>query len=580
MLLNPRTPLIIGTVLIFLLGALVTVNAPMPNQLSATHGSIEGMSTLASCSNCHDESGVGKACLNCHTEIASQLNEKSGYHHFLLGGKEVSCAGCHGEHFGTDFPLVSKLSWGAQSSQAFKHPHVQFDLTGKHARLECQECHVAQRDDTFSLPSFPNFPRKRSFLGLNQDCISCHEDIHSDGLSSECSSCHGQEVFRPTTEFQHDTHFPLKGGHEQLPCSDCHVLPHPDTPKKPMPFPFDKVQGTTCVECHNSPHHAPFTDDCSSCHDGTHPQWRQAITRMTTEKHAATGFPLTHPHDRVSCDRCHPSDLPFSERHPDPTSPGYQRRPDMCRGCHEDVHRGQFSDRYGRCLDCHDSHSFLPTLFSHDDHAKVYELTGSHAATACVACHTSNLQTHTRQFVGTTRECKLCHKNPHGDQFHDTLVEGDCDACHGSVADTFSIRPFDHDRRTSYPLKGAHAKAECNDCHVEILTPLHDTSALVRRYKKTPTECSSCHKDAHYGQFTESGQENCSRCHASTESWKETIFDHNTQARFSLEGVHAKVECSRCHMEVALPNGGAVVQYKPIGRVCGDCHEIPEDAQR
>jgi hypothetical protein len=595
MLLNPRTPIVVGVVLVFLVVRLLMRHSPMPGGLASAHARLERLQGgLDSCAACHDSRGLAAGCLGCHEEIAAQLEEERGYHHFLLRERGAVCTPCHSEHHGGSFPLVSVLSWGAQVEAAFRHPHVKPFLTGKHEATACAACH---KDDARGEGG-------RSFLGLSTECVSCHEDLHAGGLSGACDACHGEDAFRPTVGFDHGRHFPLAGGHERLECWRCHVLPlvpgrGAERPApKPLPFPFDRVEGHACADCHGSPHRADFQADCEACHQGDDPDWVEAIGAMTPERHARVGFRLEEPHGAVPCAGCHPRDLPWDERHPEPSALGYLRREDTCEGCHADVHAGQFAARYAGCIDCHDRRRFQPAAWGRDEHAGVFPLSGAHGATACFACHELEPATGVRAYAGTPRICRGCHEDPHGGQFARELAAGDCTACHDEGAVTFRIRPFDHAARAGYALEGAHARASCADCHPEApapalvsspgapraSAPAHGAGAstgdLVRRYRGTSTECSSCHRDVHRGQFRDGGPAACSSCHRSFTRWQDIDFDHDTGSRFPLRGAHARVSCSRCHQEVALEDGSRVVQYRPLGTECRDCHEIHESPLR
>jgi hypothetical protein len=135
--------------------------------------------------------------------------------------------------------------------------------------------------------------------------------------------------------------------------------------------------------------------------------------------------------------------------------------------------------------------------------------------------------------------------------------------CHAPGSSTFSIRPFDHDARTGYALAGKHAGARCNDCH----RPTQARAARI--YRGTSTRCDACHTDQHRGQF--SGRD-CSACHTSNDRWALSAFDH-ARTRFPLDGRHARVACARCHVPVKQRDGSLVVQYRPLGTRCEDCHE-------
>jgi hypothetical protein len=565
------------------LTALLAFYSPQPGNLSSAHAAALGAPTLETCERCHASGKLAENCLECHVEIAAQLDETRGYHSYLLQ-EQRRCTPCHREHHGPDFPLTSELSWRAQVSRAFTHPHTEYALDGRHDDLSCEECHVKEllrRHGARLAPTTTGLARQGpTFLGLTQDCAGCHEDPHAGGHSWACDSCHGQDAFSPTPHFDHGVHFPFDGGHRGLECLGCHVFPPAQAPQEPRPFPFDHVRGTTCKACHATPHRASFAGDCETCHPRPEPQWQAAASLMTAEDHAVTGFPLASPHERVACKGCHTEGFPYAGRHPDPALPGYGRQAGACEGCHEDVHLGQFQGKHPRCLDCHEAHGFLPPRFGRAEHAEIYLLTGAHDAVPCTSCHLIDPGTHARRFAGTRRQCRDCHESPHGDQFLEAITSGDCHACHREATDTFRIRPFDHLERAGWGLEGAHAQADCTDCHVEVLASTTAGPLRVRRYRGTPESCSGCHTDVHRGQFDGAGKADCATCHRSQDAWHEVTFDHDRQSRFPLEGVHARAACSRCHPEQALEDGSRVVHYRPLGRECKDCHEVPTDPSR
>ncbi len=571
MLLNPKTPIAVGTVIILVLVAMLAKYAPMPGGLSSAHAKVRKLTTAEGCVHCHSEGGLAEGCLDCHQEIAAQIWGGSGIHHFLLDD-EVACRSCHSEHNGASFDLVSEASWGPYVKAAYRHPHTEFKLAGKHEQLDCSECHTEKRDSEFSLGGeFGHHKRAESFLGLTQECTACHEDVHTDGISGDCSSCHGQEWFRPTVGFDHGAKFPLEGGHERLECAECHVLPEADDRRRPHPFPFDRVRGRDCESCHRSPHHT-FVGNCRDCHQLSESHWRGAMLHVSDALHAQTGFKLGVPHDGVACAGCHPHELTLEERYHDPAVPGYARNQLNCAACHRDEHLGQFGEKGANCVGCHSPSGFLPAAFGVDDHSSAFALSGAHRATACSACHTIPADEKTRRFVGTSKSCKGCHATPHGPQFSREIETGDCDSCHRKDAVSFEIRPYDHAKASNYALEGGHAKALCNDCHVQIESP--GVEGVVRRYEGTPRDCGGCHRDVHRGQFRD--YESCSSCHRSFELWTITTFDHNTQSQFKLDGAHEKVKCSKCHRRVEV-EGEEVVHYKPLGTECQSCHEFSSE---
>lgn len=575
MIYNPKTPIIIGVLLIFAIVAALTFYSPMPGELSQAHAHLNEMESIEGCQTCHGpQNKFEKNCLSCHTEIQSQYLTDTGYHAYLKRQGQSDCQTCHSEHQSREFNLINEVAWGAQTSRAFKHPHVEFHLNEAHENLACEACHTKKLQKQFTLEGFPNKPRAKTFLGMTQQCKHCHSDVHSGGFSQDCASCHGQKSFHPTENFDHDAHFPLKGGHAKLDCKHCHNLPEPNTPHRPAPFPFDRVKGANCQDCHQNPHRALFSDNCAQCHDGNSPTWSSAVDQMSRDNHALTGFSLSHPHTQVECASCHPRELESSKRYQNPHDPDYNRSQDSCQGCHQDAHQGQFKGRHDACRTCHTQTDFRPTTFTHEAHSRTFDLSGPHEAVACTNCHLLDSKTGIRQFKGTSRECKSCHENPHGQQFKFVIESGDCNSCHTAKAHSFEIRKFNHTAIARYALKGAHAMASCESCHIEVVDNKNGKVRTLRRYRGTPRNCDGCHTDVHRGQFKDRGEKSCSTCHNSFNLWAALNFNHDTDTRFPLEGTHREVECSRCHLEVKTPPKGSVIQYKPLGRECGDCHEF------
>ena len=650
---HPKTPLVFGTVMIGLLAVYLTLRHSSPGPLAAPHAQAIDKANLSACKSCHAGEGLAQGCLHCHVEIDTQIQADKGYHAFLLRGKETTCEECHPDHLGREFPLVGKLSWGQSDPASFEHPHVRFALEGTHKNLACDACH--ERAAPFSLPGFLSQPRRCTYLGLTQDCVDCHEDVHAGRLARSCQFCHSQDAFRPAVQFKHDDYYVLEGAHADAACSDCHLVVAPNGGSKSvvadgndMRVAFNKVKGTACVDCHQTPHRTRWPGDCTACHLAADKTWAKGVRGVQPQTHALTGFPLDEAHAPVACEKCHVPERPYDQRYPDSNAAGYARQPKTCEGCHKDPHGGQFrsgrSDcadchtgahfkpaqfdtarhadtyplrsphatvacvkchpadpntgvrrfvpvprqcdgchvdphngqfraRHAQCTDCHEQERFLPARYDVARHAAIYPLTGAHAAVPCIRCHVLTEGARVRLFASTPRECRQCHGDPHGQQFEREMAKGDCTACHRQDTATFNIRPYDHARRTGYSLTGAHEKADCADCHREQRVgapgePLH----WARVYRGTPVACDACHWDVHRGQFKQNDKQDCQRCHGSTQSWTIDRFDHDRDTRFKLEGAHADLACSACHPSVRQPDGQDVVQYRPLGIRCEDCH--------
>src|SRR5262249_28428490 len=160
-----------------------------------------------------------------------------------------------------------------------------------------------------SAPSgLASMPRSRTALGPRQDFGPRHEEIRSGGSTPVLSLLEGQAANLPG-DFDHSRLFPLIGGHAGLECEGCHRLPHPSTPPRPFPFPFEEVRGKTCGECHEKAHRAAAMTRCDECHVAAAPDWASAVQNVSAEKHAVTGFRLLGAHSRVGCEKCHPKEL-------------------------------------------------------------------------------------------------------------------------------------------------------------------------------------------------------------------------------------------------------------------------------
>jgi len=605
-------PLIVGTLAILALAVYLTSEMPSPGPLSLAHSGIEDGERLPGCVVCHQSEGLARGCLACHGEIAQQLTDGRGYHAYLLAGEEPHCARCHPDHQGADFELVGELAWDGKGPRGFEHPHVEFGLEGKHEGLGCDDCHDRPA-------AFAGHVRTRTFLGISQDCVSCHENVHKEERFLQCTGCHNQESFKGASNFQHDK-LPLLNGHRGVACGDCHLI---DVAARPQDY--TRVRGKRCEECHESPHRVDLGADCESCHPRDASPWNVAQPKIDAKLHARTGFPLVRPHDQAECAKCHRADLPYAERFPDPprpanrcaachedvhrgqfagrgclechapdrwkpalglvkehrifplrlahakvecakchlTDPGtgsarFAGRPRTCAGCHDDVHRGQFQQR--TCDSCHDERSFKPPLPVVREH-RTFPLRLAHADVECAKCHRADPETAVARFAGTARTCAGCHDDVHRGQFGKRA----CDTCHTERA--FLPALYDVERHDSFALTGSHLAVSCRACHEE--------TATGRRFKGTPRSCRECHADVHGGQFAKQTRKgDCTACHlADASTFAVRPFDHAARTKYPLEGAHAKALCARCHVERAVRGAPAPVRvYRGTPTACASCH--------
>lgn len=488
----------------------------MPGKLTESHAHLENQ-----CKQCHihfDRNGQAPLCLDCHTTIKDDVDNKNGFHGHLPRQQLDNCSHCHSDHLGRNANIASF------DQQNFDHNLTDFKLQGAHQKQSCQSCHNKVHPDS----------RKPTFLIPQSQCIDCHQDPHEGRLKEDCTSCHTQKNWQ-VSDFDHSkTDFALVEKHREIQCQSCHV--------KEISLPI----GNQCSNCHQSVdnHSGVFGDKCDNCHNEK--DWQ------TTEfDHLSkTEFALEGKHQQLSCAACH-----FEQSKPDKT----------CHDCHKqsDIHVGSNGTE---CQQCHNNEQWSKARFDHNRETD-FVLQGAHKSLACVSCH---LPGQPRDQSTAIRQCKDCHQDndPHkkalGDQCHnchqqvhwnedvafnhdftDFPLNGShglqaCQSCHQDLK--FEIKQFgcidchkkddfheqalgeqcsdchnvslwqswqfSHQSQTDYPLKGAHQNLSCALCHNGALPePL-----------KPPTDCFGCHKadDIHKGTFGK----NCGQCHN-----KERFYD-------------------------------------------------------
>jgi predicted CXXCH cytochrome family protein len=529
-----------------------------PGPLAAPHAAVVKGRTIFSCRACHSADGIDNGCLGCHVEIAAQRESGRGYHAWQEAMLNSGCADCHSEHNGADFDLAGKLSWGSPGREAFRHRHVEFGLTGRHEGLSCADCHNEKLAGGFALPPYAGHPRDRTFLGLSQDCIHCHADVHGSGeMTRSCRSCHDQERFKPAAFFDHNKFYRLEGVHAAAECTGCHRRDD-----SAIPGAFGAVRGTQCADCHDTPHRAPAIQRmaCTDCHYGSDGDWSYGRRGVSDKLHAEFGFTLEPPHTGLDCGSCHSPGGAFSERFLLPL-----RENLACHRCHADPHDAQFPDHRENCLTCHSRHRFVPSILTPQQHTE-FPLQGAHGAVACIQCHTVEPQSGVRRFTDTPTACKACHDDPHGGQFIGTPGRGDCSDCHGTHADTFRIEVYTHEGSPGFFAGKGHRQAACSACH----RPPATGRPIV--YAATSAACAGCHADPHRGQFNTAERKLCGQCHGSVAQWAADRFSHEKDTGFSLAGAHAKVDCKGCHLPAPQRDGSIVTQYRPTASKCEDCH--------
>ncbi len=574
-----------------------------PGALSRPHKDVDG---IANCTKCHVVAGQhdNTRCIACHAEIGTRQSRGVGYHARV---KKETCADCHKEHKGVAAAIID---WGG-GERLFNHNLSGWPLDGAHKKQDCKKCHEARRIEDRDIQTLTKKTERKTFLGLSEECVSCHFDEHRGQEGASCDKCHTSTDFKKAPKFSHKTmaKFPLTGEHKKLACAKCHAeVNDNDTASDAFPKPRAKtymqmtdIAHGNCTACHDDVHHGDFGKNCTSCHvtDG----WK--VIKQTAEDfgfHDKTDFPLRGEHTAVACRSCHG---PF--RGEAAKFKGVKHK--SCADCHTDAHVGQLKkaeDGLVHCERCHVVNSFASVVFDVAMHKETrFALETGHQAVACNACHKDDakllkkvpatvkkaMDHMGRRVIASaarlllpevTGRCEECHADVHAGQFNAAsrssgpvaaiaadIAKRGCAACH--AADAFVPAVFDHSASV-FALTGKHHDVACAKCHAVDSADTKNKDVIV--YRPLSTQCATCHTDAHAGQLAVDGATDCLRCHDTTGFKPNTKFDHNDAkfARFKLEGAHSEVKCVACHTVVEI-DGVKVARYKPVSTTCAVCHQ-------
>jgi hypothetical protein len=186
-----------------------------------TCASCHGTATWAGADFAHERTSypltgqhAGVRCASCHGADTQRP-------------QPTNCAGCHTDPHQQQFGLQceschSTSSFAAPRFAVDAHRASNFPLTGRHAVLPCDECHVEKRDRTYSRAAV--------------DCASCHlADAAAASLRTvnhsvrpfaggSCRGCHVPTRFSPAQFAAHDVCFPItSGSHARVRCAECHA---------------------------------------------------------------------------------------------------------------------------------------------------------------------------------------------------------------------------------------------------------------------------------------------------------------------------------------------------------------------
>ena len=174
-------------------------------------------------------------CMDCHQD------EHQGQFAKRAGGAE--CSGCH------NLEGFKPSTFGLK-----EHASSAYPLQGKHASLQCDQCHVPQGKETLYKIKF----------GL---CLDCHKDEHQAQFAAapylnRCEQCHTLDGYKPSTfglARHKQTQFVLTGAHLAVTCQDCHK-PGPQASAETKTGALYHFQNLSCTTCHEDPHRGQFRE--------------------------------------------------------------------------------------------------------------------------------------------------------------------------------------------------------------------------------------------------------------------------------------------------------------------------------
>jgi hypothetical protein len=443
------------------------------NHAKRTRFDLAGAHGKQKCYSCHTKR-IGtrvpeKACAQCH---ADDNRHKNRFNQF---GSPPQCEICH-----------PSTSW---KPRVFNHDaRTRFDLSGKHAKVECRTCHRGKGP-----ADFERFDPKK--VG----CMGCHshKNVHDRKFKDkQCLECHKDSGQKQLTAKSVETYhgpksrFPLIKGHEGVECTKCHI---------------NDVYQNTPMECgqqchEDSLHNGSLGEECSRCHS-------TGVWEATEFKHAEdTNYPLKGLHATVpQCTDCHPGQQ-------------FSGTPTTCsaQACHgkDDVHLGKLGQR---CDDCHVETG--ENIFNHNT-MSVFALTGQHLETRCSDCHPKVT------FKPRPTKCFGCHPEPAAHKGQYGTV---CETCH-TPQGWLDIKAL-HDVG-EFALKGAHDNQPCVRCHKDS-----------RQLAGSGNLCINCHRqdDIHSNSLSP----RCGECHTQW-AFAPARFDHTTVG-CNLTGLHRTLSCYDCH---------------------------------
>ncbi len=342
------------------------------------------------CAECHQDQNFSnvenKSCLDCHANNDSLVMNT---------------------HLQTEGPYCLSCHDGQDRMMAFDHTSTGFALIGKHAQVNCRDCHVNE-----------------DFQQTPQACQLCHQEsrMHKGLFTQACDLCHTAGGWTPAKiDDQSFNHLANAGfslvlhqkdyAGQTITCATC----HPDN--------LQHFEMQTCIDCHITDdqefmveHQDLFGSDCLVCHDG--------VDRLKNFDHA-NFFVLDGQHATTECTGCH-------------TDNAFRGTPTECWKCHvePEIHKGVFG--LG-CDDCHTSDGWTPASLKKHIFPLNHGFGDQSLQLQCNACHGQT-------YIEFT--CYGCHEHQPEEILQSHLSKGiqaqdlpACQTCHpdGSINESSQV---------------------------------------------------------------------------------------------------------------------------------------------
>jgi len=356
-------------------------------------------------------------------------------------------------------------------------------------------------------------------------------------LNIPCENCHTATSWAPIRaipEFNHDsTKFPLRGMHEKVTCTNCHV--------KPV---FTDV-GKNCESCHADIHRGQFGANCAQCH--TVNGWQVNVNQISQHFNR---FPLLGMHAVVQCDECHKN----------AAAGVYTGLSTECQTCHMTEFNATTNPAHAanttafppsQCQTCHRNFdNWANAAFNHASTGFI--LDGAHATTACVLCHVGN-NYNLAGIANTNCGNSQCHlttwqqtTNPVHPAAPNSFPLATCSTCHTTT--TWNTSTFNHST-TGFVLTQGHANLQCAQCHINNNYTLAIAATDCGNSQCHLTTWQQTNNPVHSTAGAGFAASNCVNCHTPA-GWDAASFNHNLTG-FVLVGTHMSpnpTPCASCHV--------------------------------